>query len=194
MMIKRRRSVPKLNTTSTADISFMLLIFFLVTSSMDSDKGLPRQLPSPQNEQVEQLLKVKKRNVMEISINADNQLFCDGEPCTTEELLNNIVRFVDNHHDDPSLPEKSLREVNLLGKLKVSDRHVLSITVDRATSYDAYFQMQNAIARAYYQLRNDLAQKRFGRRYQLCNAEQREAIAMVYPQRISENIPEGGTQ
>ena len=70
MFSRPKRRVPGLNTTSTADISFMLLIFFLVTSSMDSDKGLARQLPPPQNEQVEQELKVKERNVLKITLTA----------------------------------------------------------------------------------------------------------------------------
>ena len=69
----------------------MLLIFFLVTSSMDTDKGLPRQLPPPQQEQQKEVeLKVKERNVMEIRIDADNQLTCNGEPTTPEALKERI--------------------------------------------------------------------------------------------------------
>ena len=182
--------MPGLNTTSTADISFMLLIFFLVTSSMDTDKGLPRQLPPPQDEQTEQELQVKERNVLELKLDADNRLTIGGEEATLQQLQQRVEEFVANTADDPHLPEKSTREVNLFGLTQVSDRHIIYIQADRRTSYDAYFQMQNAIVAAYTHLRNQLAQKQFGHSYDQCSAEQRDAVNMVYPQRISEDAPE----
>ncbi len=189
-MFKRpRRRIPSLNTTATADISFMLLIFFLVTSSMDTDKGLTRQLPPPQQEEHEVDMKVKERNVLIIKIDEHDQLTCGGEATSPEELTERIKTFVANKDNDPTLPEQSVREVNFFGQCAVSDRHILSIQVDRQTSYDAYFQLQNAIVAAYRQLRNELAIKRFGRPYSKCTPDQRQAIGMVYPQRISEEQP-----
>lgn len=189
MFERRRRKVPELNTTSTADISFMLLIFFLVTSSMDSDLGLPRQLPPPPDEQVEQELTVKERNVLQIEIDAHDQLTCGGEPVSIAELTDRIARFVTNEQNDPAMPEKSRREVNLLGLVEVSDRHVIAIQVDRETTYDAYFQMQNAIVRAYARLRNQLALKHFGHSLRQCSPDEQASLAIVYPQRISETPP-----
>lgn len=186
MFSRPKRRVPGLNTTSTADISFMLLIFFLVTSSMDSDKGLARQLPPPQNEQVEQELKVKERNVLKITLTAGDSLLCNEEAITPEALTQRIAEFVANKNNDPQLPEKSTRELNYFGRCKVSDRHVLLLEINREATYDAYFQMQDAIARAYNQLRNELARQKFHRAYDQCSADQRAAIGMVYPQRISE--------
>ena len=190
MFHRPSRKVPGLNTTSTADISFMLLIFFLVTSSMDTDKGLPRQLPPPQDEQKEQELMVRERNVLELRLDADDQLTIGGEQASLSQLEQRVVEFVANVKNDPSLPEKSTRDVNLFGRTQVSDRHIISIQVDRHTSYDAYFQMQNAIVAAYNNLRNQLAQSRFGHSYAQCSAEERDAVNMVYPQRISEAAPE----
>ena len=189
MFERRRRKIPELNTTSTADISFMLLIFFLVTSSMDTDLGLPRQLPPPPDEQVEQELTVKERNVLQIEIDAHDRLTCGGEPVSTGELTDRIARFVANEQDDPTMPEKSRREVNLLGLVEVSDRHVIAIQVDRETTYDAYFQMQNAIARAYARLRNQLALQHFGHPLRQCSPDEQAALAIVCPQRISETPP-----
>lgn len=190
MFHRPSRKVPGLNTTSTADISFMLLIFFLVTSSMDTDKGLPRQLPPPQDEQKEQELMVRERNVLELRLDADDRLTIGGEQASLSQLEQRVVEFVANTKNDPSLPEKSTRDVNLFGRTQVSDRHIISIQVDRHTSYDAYFQMQNAIVAAYNNLRNQLAQSRFGHSYAQCSAEERDAVNMVYPQRISEAAPE----
>lgn len=188
MFQRKKRETPGLDTTSTADISFMLLIFFLVTSSMDTDKGLARQLPMPEDQTEEQELVVKRRNVMELRLDATGCLSCDGDTLDTDALVSRIEDFVANAADDPLKPERSEREVNLLGRCRVSDRHVIFIYVDSLATYDAYFQMQNAIVAAYSNLRNTLAQQHFGHDYKDCTQEQREAVAMVYPQRISEKI------
>ncbi|MBP3252294.1 MAG: biopolymer transporter ExbD [Prevotella sp.] len=194
MFQRRKKKVPGLNTTSTADISFMLLIFFLVTSSMDTDKGLPRQLPPPEESQTEQELLVKERNVLALVLDADDRLTCNGDTLTPEALTDRVADFVENKADDAALPEKSERDVNLLGRCRVSDRHIITIQTDARTTYDAYFQMQNAIVAGYNRLRNQLARQRFGRPYARCTIEQREAIAMVFPQRISEMAPTGQTK
>lgn len=189
MFKRKRKEVPGLNTTSTADISFMLLIFFLVTSSMDTTKGLPRQMPQPENQLEQQEVAVKERNVLALVLDADNRITCNGEPLTNpEELEQRVADFVDNANDDPSLPEKSERELHLLGLFRVSDCHVITIEAHRDASYSTYFDMQNAIVKGYQQLRNRLAQERFHRDYAACSAEERDVIAMVYPQRISETI------
>ena len=189
MFRRPRRKIPLLNTTSTADISFMLLVFFLVTSSMDTDKGLPRQLPPPQNEMETKELLVKERNMMQVELDDRDQLTIDGQAATLGELTRRTIEFVANVKDDATMPEKSVREVNFFGRCAVSDRHVIAIQVSRQTSYEAYFHLQNAIVTGYTQLRNQLARKHFHRPYTRCSAAERDAINMVYPQRISEDKP-----
>lgn len=189
MFRRPRRKVPLLNTTSTADISFMLLVFFLVTSSMDTDKGLPRQLPPPQDETKTQELMVKERNLMQVALDENDQLTIDGKTASLGELTRHTIEFVANVKDDALMPEKSVREVNFFGRCAVSDRHVIAIQVSRQTSYEAYFHMQNAIVAGYTQLRNQLARKHFHHPYMRCTAAERDAINMVYPQRISEDKP-----
>jgi biopolymer transport protein ExbD len=190
MFRRKKRRVPGLNTTSTADISFMLLVFFLVTSSMDTDKGVPRQLPPPEDNTEEQELIIKDRNVLEVEIDANDRMTCNKEDITPNALTKRVEEFVANTKNDPQLPEKSVREVHLMGKCQVSDRHVIAIQVDRNTTYNAYMEMQNAIVAGYNHLRNELAQKSFGHDYMDCTQEQREVVAMVYPQRISERVEE----
>ena len=166
-MFKRKyREIPELNTTSTADISFMLLVFFLVTSSMNADKGLGRKLP-PVDEQRQEQQDINRSNVLQIRIDAADRLFCDDQPVTADELQRQVESFVASRQ---------------------TDRHVIAVETARQTSYDAYFQMQNAIVAAYSRLRNDLAKKHFGHDYMDCTQEQREVVAMVYPQRISERV------
>lgn len=191
MFKRRRQDVPGLNTTSTADISFMLLIFFLVTSSMDTDKGLTSQLPPPQDTTEQQEQQVKERNVMQIELSENDVLTCGGDTIGVVELSQRVHDFVANSNDDPKLPEMSQREVHLFGLCKVSDRHIITIQAHRLTSYDAYFEMQNAITRGYNRLRDELALQRFGHGYAQCSQEEHDAIGMVYPKRISEYPPEG---
>ena len=191
MFKRRKKETPGLDTTSTADISFMLLIFFLVTSSMDTDWGLPRQLPPPDDQTKEEELVVKQRNALCLKLDAENQLTCNDEPMTIDNLSKRVEEFVANADDDPTMPEKSEREVHLIGRCKVSDRHVIIVEVSPNATYDAYFQMQNAVVAGYNHLRDELALRQFHRPYAKCNAEQRDAIALVYPQRISEQTVNG---
>ncbi len=166
---RKRRKVPALNTTATADISFMLLVFFLVTTSIDSDKGLNRMLPAIPQEETQKNMDVDKRNVLTITIDEQDSLRCEGQVVTSAELQERIEEFV----------EQVDRE-----------KHVLSIQARRNTSYNAYFAMQNAIVAAYNSLRNKYAKQHFGVSFDQCTAEQREEVAAYYPQRISEEEPE----
>ncbi len=164
-----RQQIPELNTTSTADISFMLLIFFLVTSSMDTEKGLLRQMaPPPQQE--EQLTDINKDHVLQVELDAKDQLTCNGKVVTLKQLGEEV---------------QSLASVNREG-------HVVAVKADRQTSYEAYFQMQNVIVGAYAVLRENYAQRHFGKHYMACNNEERTVINEYYPQRISEDLKGGG--
>lgn len=191
MMFKTRKPhrIPVLNTTSTADISFMLLTFFLVTTSMDSDKGLPRQLPPLPQPNEEREVSVSQRNVLNVSLDANDRLLCDGKEISIEQLKSKVKDFVANPHNLATLPEKHAVVIPLLGTCSVTDKHVVSVQADAHTSYDAYFRMQNAIVMAYTQLRNDLSQQRFGHSFRECSASEREAVMKYYPQRISEAEP-----
>ncbi len=187
MFRRERRTVPELNTTSTADISFMLLILFLVTTSMDIDKGLVRLLPplSPPQELQEEV-DVAARNVMKIHIKSNNQITIDGQNVPTSHLRQRIALFVDNPYNRPDLPEKHTKDIPLLGKCSVADKHVIQLIAEREASYDTYFQVQNEIVAAYNQLRDKLAVARFGRPYTQCSNKEKEALTKHYPQRISE--------
>lgn len=167
MLIRRKHhETPGLNTTSTADISFMLLIFFLVTTSMDVDKGLLRQLPSPEPQKKEQQQTVvDKANLMALRLTAGDTLLVNGKPMQVSQLKEETIRFV-----------------HRLGK-----KHLISIESDRDADYNLYFQMQNQLMEAYSQLRNETAQKKYHRDYALLNNDQKEQVRNICPQRITES-------
>ena len=174
MLIRRKqRETPGLNTTSTADISFMLLIFFLVTTSMDVDKGLLRQLPSPEPQKKEQQQSVvDKANLMALRLTAGDTLLVNDKPMKVSQLKEETIRFV-----------------HRLGK-----KHLISIESDRDADYNLYFQMQNQLMEAYSQLRNETAQKKYHRNYALLNNDQKEQVRNICPQRITESYANAMTQ
>ena len=187
----RKHRVPELNTTSTADISFMLLTFFLVTTSMDSDEGIVRQLPPMPADKEQAVAEVKRRNVMVIAIDAADSLTCNGRPVAMAGLKDAVMEFIDNKSGRADLPERVWRDIPLLGRCSVTANHVVFIRADRAATYRAYFAVQDAVAAAYNELRDRLARRRFARRYAECTAEQQEAVREYYPVRLSEGEIEG---
>jgi len=148
----------------------MLLVFFLVTSSMDSDKGLGRKL-APMDEQQQEMQDIHRSDVLQIRLNAQDSLFCDDKVVTLSELQQQVESFVASRQ---------------------TDRHIIAVQADRQTSYDAYFEMQNAIVAAYHSLREKMARSQYGHSLKQCSQEEREAIMQRYPQRISEGMPKGG--
>lgn len=109
-MAKGNRKVPEINSSSTADIAFLLLIFFLITTSMDTDRGLARQLPPPpEKDQVDNDVVVKDRNVLQIFLNFQNQLMCGGEIVDVKQLREKAKEFIANPYNDEKLPENTLK-------------------------------------------------------------------------------------
>ena len=185
-----KRSVPELNSSSTADISFILLIFFLTTTSMDTDKGLARRLPPPPEDNMEQEdTKVKERNVLPVRINAMDELMIGSDMADVSEIRARAKEFIDNPENLPNLPDKSPREIDLLGTVYITDRHVISLQSDRGTSYSKYFEVQNELVAAYNELRDELARRKFGKPYLQLSEEQALAVRSYYPMKISEAEP-----
>ena len=190
-MGKRKRKVPGINASSTADIAFMLLIFFLITTSMDTDRGLARRLPPPpeNKDQKDDDIIVKERNVLQIRLNKDDQLMIGGEWSDIKQLREKAKEFIANPKDDPNMPEKHAKTLPFFGNVMITEKHVISVQNDVGTSYDAYFQVQNELVAAYNELRDELAKAQFGKPLAECTEEQKEAISDYYPQKISEAEP-----
>ena len=170
-----RRTVPELNTTSTADISFILLVFFLVITSMDVDKGLSRRLPPIDNKAATEVTDVSKSNALALRLTADGKLEADGKPADINELRARVVSFVS-------------------GKANPA-RHIITLDVDRRADYEAYFNIQNEITAAYRELRDGYARRKFGRSYEECTPDERDRARAFYPQHLTENVSgeqEGG--
>ncbi|MCI7777092.1 MAG: biopolymer transporter ExbD [Bacteroidaceae bacterium] len=193
-MGKKKKKVPGLNQSSTADISFILLIFFLITTSMDTDMGLARRLPRPPEEnQEDATMDIKSRNILYVRMNSAGQLWVKDEMESGFEdlknLRNRVKEFVKNEKNLSKYPEKHVKNIDILGQCFVTDKHVISVQTDRGTPYAVYFEVQNELVAAYNELRNELSKQKFGRPYDALGDEEKVAVRAYYPQNISEAEP-----
>ena len=189
-MARKKRAVPGINSSSTADIAFMLLIFFLITTSMDTDRGLARRLPPPpENKEQKDDIIVKERNVLQVRLNKDDQLMCGQDYIDIKQLKEKAKEFIVNPYDDEKLPEKHRKNIPLLGDCMITEKHVISVQNDVGTSYKAYIDVQNELVAAYNELRDELGKAKFGKTYAQCDEDEQKAIREYYPQKISEAEP-----
>ena len=123
---RKRRRVPGINTASIADISFTLLILFLVVTSMDDDKGLTRMLPKMATEQPEPAV-ATERNVLQVELGKGDVLLINGEKTDLSRLQDRVKVFVDNPDNLPNLPEKHKVHIEPLGDCLVTESHVIRL-------------------------------------------------------------------
>ncbi len=185
-----KRKCPEINASSMADIAFLLLIFFLVTTTMSVDKGLSRRLPAPLPENMEkQSVEVNKRNTFIVLLNSNNQLLVQGEFLNVKDLREKAKVFIKNEFNDPNMPVKKPMEVEFFGTVEVTKDHIISLQNDRMTQYQAYIEVQNELVAAYNELRDELSRAKFGMAYESLDEERQKAIQKIYPQKISEAEP-----
>ena len=204
-----KRDVPEINAGSMADIAFLLLIFFLVTTTMDVDTGINRKLPEKQPEDAPEPPKLKEKNVFIVTVNRNNDILVEGDKfMTVDEIREEAKKFIDNGGglgnpiDGAEPAECDWCEGD---KDPASSDHpnkaVISLESDRGTSYGTYIAVQNELVGAYTDLRNRYCEKNFGVSYEQLvkdsnnnpkNERFKEMIKEAktkYPQIISEAEP-----
>ncbi len=179
-MARNRGEIPEINASSMADIAFLLLIFFLVTTTMDIDKGIIVTLPPfvPDQEEIE--VKLNQRNVLEILVNARDQLLVEGELLDINELKEICMKHVDNNGVDPEFSDSP-------------QEAVVSLQNDKGTSYSRYIEVYNEIRAAYNKLRDNEAKRQYNQSFKDLEAAKDtakvRAIRRVYPLKLSEAEP-----
>lgn len=183
-----KKELPEINASSMADIAFLLLIFFLVTVTMDVDTGITRKLPPPVEDNTE--VNFNQRNIFEVLVNSANMLLVEGKEGNLATLKDETKNFFLNPKNDPTLPEKKLESVDLIGDVYVS-KGVVSLKNDRGTSYEMYIKVQNELTRAFQEMRDELSVEKFGTKYDnLTDPAKQEAVQAIIPIAISEAEPE----
>ena len=185
MYRRPKRSIPEINASSTADIAFLLLIFFLLTTSMDTDSGLLRRLPPPGRPAMESM-KLQERNVLLIDLGEDDRVKCAGDYVDLAELRARVKLFVANPQEDPGLPERVPVDIPFLGTVPVTKHHIIALRCSRNASYRAYIAVQDELAGAYRDLRDELSRSRWGQNYADLTPDRKQAVREVFPQKISE--------
>jgi biopolymer transport protein ExbD len=183
------KKTPAINSSSTADIAFLLLCYFLMTTTMGSQTGLSRRLPPmPDKDQKTQDTKINRRNIIIVKINSADRIFAGSEPILVEQLKERIKIFLTNPTDDPTLPVLEPTEIEGLGTRNVS-KGVISLQNDRGTSYQAYIAVQNELVKAVNELRDEASMKEFGKTFLALDEDKQKIIKNLVPQQISEAEP-----
>jgi biopolymer transport protein ExbD len=182
------RKTPEINASPQADIAFLLLIFFLVATTMDVDTGITRRLPPPPDP-AQKPPDIKERNIFTILVNSADRLMVEGKPGNLSTLKEETKEFLKNPANREDLAESQMKSIPLLGEVPVS-KGIISLKNDRGTSYDMYIQVQNELAAAINELRNELAIEKFGTKFANLTQEQGEAVQKAIPVSISEAEPE----
>lgn len=175
-MGKSKRQSNEINASSMADIAFLLLIFFLVTTTIDVDKGILHKLP-PWTEEEPPEAESNDRNTLVVLLNSLDQLLVDGEQMQVENLKETTKEFIENPANRPDLAEDP-------------SKAIVSLQNDRGTSYDIYIQVQNELKAAYRELRDEYSMSKYGKMYDDLDRELQKKIQKdVYPMKISEAEP-----
>ncbi|OED36546.1 biopolymer transporter ExbD [Flavobacteriaceae bacterium (ex Bugula neritina AB1)] len=198
-----RRLAPEVNAGSMADIAFLLLIFFLVSTTIETDYGISRKLPPPPDE-IEKDTFIKEKNLFQVEVNQLNELFVEKAPMELKDLKEAVIAFLDN---GGGLKEEKCSYCKGDGDPKSSDnpqKAVISLINSRETSYETYIAVQNELVRAYTELRNREALRLYGMPYSIMKDNLKDAnytsnkkllkeriteIQQMYPEKFSEAEP-----
>jgi len=203
-MARSKRELQEINAGSMADIAFLLLIFFLVTTTMDTDTGLIRVLPPfVEDNPLEPPPPVNARNVFVVLANANDNMLVEDEYMAIDDLKDAAKEFIIGNPANPGdmrFPEfKRVDDPDLIkhfGPNQLISKQIVSLQNDRGTSYDLYIQIQDRLATAYREVRDEVGMEKFGMTYTQLAASNKEsdkekanAIKKLIPQRISEAEP-----
>ncbi|WOC40906.1 biopolymer transporter ExbD [Polaribacter sp. HL-MS24] len=162
-----RRETPEINAGSMADIAFLLLIFFLVTTTMNVDSGISKKLSEkPPADYVPPV--IKEKNIFEVNINRNNELLVEGNRMNVRELKDAAVKFIDNGGGEGKIedgvatgPCDYCKGERSSTSSDHPNKAIISVQSDRGTDYGTYIVVQNELLKAYTELRNRLCQERY---------------------------------
>lgn len=204
-----RRAAPEVNAGSMADIAFLLLIFFLVTTTIEVDSGIVSKLP-PENEDPDKIPQVKEKNIFQVLVNKDNRLLVEDDPMEISDLTAAAVAFIDNGGGEGKNGCTYCQGEKNLESSDNPKKAIISLVNDRSATYNYYVTVTNELVRAYTILRNRAAKQRYGETFESMYSRYKEwpetdkednqeyedlekkidVIRELYPRNLSEAEPQ----
>lgn len=164
----RDRMSNEINAGSMADIAFLLLIFFLVTTTIVEDKGITVKLP-PWSEEDPDITKLKSRNVFTVLVNAQNDLLVRGESMDIASLREKTKEFITNPAKREDLAE-------------IPTKAIITLKNDRGTNYETYVSVYNELKAAYDELWDEMCLRKYGVKYS-------DELPLAWRKSIKDEIP-----
>lgn len=186
---KKKKINPEIPSSALADMAFLLLIFFLVTTTIDVDSGIGLVLPPPPDPNEKSESNIKERNMLKVLVNSAGLILMDEKPASISQVKQIVMDFVDNGNQPNPNPELS----------ENPDKAIISLKTDRQTPYDVYIQMLDEVKAGYNELRDRKCRIKYGISYTEYLLRQKAADSKVdefkdvYPQKVSEAEPDAGT-
>ena len=173
-----------------ADIAFLMLIFFLMVTTMDSELGLSRRLPPmPAENQKAEDIKVNRRNILEVKITSKDAILAGSKVITdVRDIEEVVINFLTNPNGDEKLSAKKTINIEGFGDYQVSEG-VISLQNDRSTHYDVYLKVQDVLVKAVNKIRDDFSMQNFGQVYTALDMDKQRIVRKAIPQVISEQEP-----
>ena len=183
--MSRSKETPEINGGSMADIAFLLLIFFLVATTMDIDTGMIRKLSPPSDAKPPEF---NERNVWVVLVNSNDKLMVEGSQMPLSMLREKTKEFLTNPQKKTNLPETRTENIEPFGEIEVS-KGVISVKNDRETSYDMFIKVMNELVAAGNEVKDEFSMKHFGKKYDDLPKHQQDAVKRAVPAVISESEP-----
>ncbi len=182
--MRSSNKVPAVNAGSMADIAFLLLIFFLVTAMIPNDKGIVRSLPQacPPGEICN--IPLKENNIFSIGVNENGEILANKIIVSLEELKNNLKTFIDNNADKSC----SYCEGDHFAEASDNPKKAsIALAIHREAPYQSFITVQNEIAKAYFELRENYVSKVLKSNTVVITEEEVKKVQEAYPFRIIES-------
>jgi len=182
-----KHKIPQISAGASADIAFLLLAFFLITSSFDSKKGLYRKMPAPAVENaIHKRINIEQRNLLLLQIDENNRILYEKEEIPVKNIRELAKTFVENPTNSHFLSEKENLEISGIGQTAVATKHSIALEIAPESTYQTYISVLGELNAAYDELRTEMAFRLFKLPFQSLTNEQKAAIREAYPVRISE--------
>lgn len=213
------KKTPQINSSSTADIAFLLLCYFLMTTTMDQQLGIERQMPPMQTAEKQQSQKAHKRNLLQVRITATNNVFVQGGTGYFKQVTNDIdlireiayeffgngMKGIPSHLDGRPrelnisadlLPEREAVEIPEFAKFNKRNPYfpvskgIISLQYNVNTSYETFIAVQNALVAGVNEVRKAFCEQYLGKSFEdLTKEELDKIVKKAIPQNISESDP-----